>query len=452
MGIFSSHSRIAAALLGAAILCPGRSEAQTKQNRQVPVDSLIYDLKNPDPVRRKDAATALGMNKVQRAVPDLVAAAKDADPSVRREVVIALDRMVDARAIPAFVSLSSDSEKDIRERCIHGFVNLYLPQEGGLTTTLHRVANFFNPWSDEWAEVVIEPGVAVDPAVVPALRDRLMQDADEGIRVKAARSLGILRGRDAVPQLLEALRQDRSNAVRFEILRSLHKVNDASVARELVTYCTYSDARVRNQAVFCVSRFRYKEGVPELTRLYEKESALPAKQADRQYREHLLDALAFIADPASKDLFAKELKNPDDMLRLHAIEGTARLADAAQVTEMSRDHLREKDPKIRTAQAYALYRMGRKEFLDEVVCALANRKSHNEAAQYLVEMRPEELPELYAQIRNNDVAVRESLAELLGTIGDSGAVAPLQELAKDHRGQIMQLANRSLRRVMARQQ
>jgi hypothetical protein len=33
--------------------------AQTP-TRQVPVDSLIFDLKNPDPVRRKEAARLLG--------------------------------------------------------------------------------------------------------------------------------------------------------------------------------------------------------------------------------------------------------------------------------------------------------------------------------------------------------------------------------------------------------
>ena len=169
-----------------------------QQTRQVPVDGLIYDLKNPDPVRRKEAATALGNNKIQKATPELVEAAGDSDAGVRREVVIALDKMLDIRALPAFVRLSSDPEKEIRDRSIVGVINLYLPQESGLSVTINKVANFFNPWSDEWADIVVEPGIQVDPSAVNALKGRL-QDPEEGIRARGARGLGILRGKDCRP-------------------------------------------------------------------------------------------------------------------------------------------------------------------------------------------------------------------------------------------------------------
>src|SRR4029453_11965677 len=58
--------------------------AQT-QVRLVPAESLIYDLKNPDPVRRQSAAHELGVAKFAAATPDLVALAGDPDASVRRE-------------------------------------------------------------------------------------------------------------------------------------------------------------------------------------------------------------------------------------------------------------------------------------------------------------------------------------------------------------------------------
>ena len=91
-----------------------------QDTRQVPADSMVYDLKNPDPVRRKEAAATLGKNKIQRATPDLVAAVGDSDASVRRAIVIALQEMQDPRALPGFVTLSSDAEKDIRDRSIEG--------------------------------------------------------------------------------------------------------------------------------------------------------------------------------------------------------------------------------------------------------------------------------------------------------------------------------------------
>ncbi len=420
-----------------------------KQTRQVPVDSLIYDLKNPDPVRRKEAAVALGANKIQKATPDLVAAAGDTDAEVRREIVVALDKMLDIRALPAFVRLSSDPEKDIRDRCIVGLINLYLPQESGLVVTLNKVANFFNPWSDEWADIVVEPGIRVDPSAVGALQGRL-QDADEGIRARSARGLGIVRGKEALPALLETSRQDRSNAVRFDAVRAIRKIGDPAAARDLMSFVAYNDSKVRNEAIYTIGRFRYAEAVPELTRIFEKQGSLPAKDIDKDYRERLLDALAFIASPASKELFVKESRNPENPLRLRAYEGLARLGDASMVTDISRDRLREKDGRVATAQAFALYRMGRKEYLEEVAKALGSRKTNNEARQYLVETRPEEMNDLFALTRLTDVNVREGLAEVLGMAGDNRAIPALQDLSKDKRGQIAAIANQALRRINAR--
>jgi HEAT repeat protein len=432
--------------LAFAIAVSARTQTAT---RQVSVESLIYDLKNPDPVRRKDAAKQLGGNKMQKATPDLVAAASDADPAVRREIAIALDKMLDMRALPGFVKLSADPEKDIRERCMVGVINLYIPQESGLVVSLNKMANYFNPWSDEWAEVVVEPGIKVDAGAIVALQDRL-RDAEEDLRLKAARALGILRARPAAPELLATLGRDQSYAIKFEIIRSLRKIGDASVASELKPYLTYGDTKTRNEAIFTLGRLRSAEVVPEMTRLYEKERALPAKLVDKPYCEALLDAVAFIADPSSKELFGKEKQNPEDMLRLHAFEGLARLADPVMATDISRDFLTEKNPRIKTAQAYALYQMGRKEYLDEVVKSLGNGKTNSGARMMLLELKPAQLPELYAQTKSQDANVREGLAEILGLIGDDRALPVLQNLANDRRGQIAALANQAIRRINAK--
>ncbi len=351
--------------------------AQAPQ-RQVPVDSLIFDLKNPDPVRRKEAAKLLGENKVKKAVPDLVTAAQDSDIEVRRAIVIALDKMLDMGAQPGFVKLSSDSDRDIRDRCIVGLINLYIPQDSGLVVTLNKVANYFNPWSDEWAEVVVEPGIKVDASSISALRDQL-QDADGGIRLKAARALGILKGKAALPALLDLLRRDEGNAIRFEAIRAVRKIGDGTAARDLSTYLTFNDNKVRNEAVYTVGRFRYREAAPEMMKLLKEELALPPRLIDQTFCAFLLDALACIADPAAKEIFVKEKMNPDDTMRLHAIEGLARLADSAMAPDISRDWLNEKNMRLKAAQAYALFRMGRREYLDELVKCLGDRRANAEA-------------------------------------------------------------------------
>jgi len=416
------------------------------QSREVAVESLTYDLKNPDPARRREAATRIGQNKMQSVTPDLVAAVHDVDPSVRRAIVIALQQMQDPRALPGFVALSADTEKDIRDRTIEGMTAAYLPRETGLGMTLNKVATFFTPWSDEGGEVVAEPGLTADSTVIQALEARLT-DPEPALRAKAARSLGILRGQSTIPALLLVLRDDRSNNARFEAARALRKIGDASAGDELLKLVTYTDPKVRNEVVYTLGRLRYAPAVPELGRLYVRESAVPAKQMDHVLRERLLGALAFIGDPASKDLFLREKNGTDAALVLHATEGLARIADPETLVEISHDRLQQKDPRILTAQAWALYRMGRKEFLTAIVGALGSRHTNDEAKQYLLEARPNEVPDLFTYVTSPDSNIREALAEILGLIGDPRAVPSLRELSRDPSGQVAALASQALQRI-----
>lgn len=434
----------------AALVLLTTSPVGAAQTRQVPVDSLIYDLKNPDPVRRREAATLLGQNKVQRATPDLVAAVGDSDASVRRAIVTALGQLEDPRVIPGFVALSSDTEQDIRGKAIEGMTSAYLPRESGLVVTLNKVATIFNPWSDEWADVVVEPDLKIDPTVVDALRQRLREDGDGGLRAKAARSLGILRAHDALTDLSTAVRSDRVNDVRFEAARALRKIGDPAAGPDLEPLITYGDQRVRNEAVFSLGRLRYAPAVPALTAQYEKELAVTGRGADKVYRERLLGAIAFIGDPSSAALFERERVSSDKAIALHAYEGLARLADPATLDEISTARLREKDPEILTAQAWALYRLGRKEFLTAVVDALGSRRTNDRAREYLLELGHDQQPDLFPFATHKDTNVREALAEILGRIGDSRAEPALRAMTRDRDGEVADLAAQALRRIRAR--
>ena len=52
--------------------------------------------------------------------------------------------------------------------------------------------------------------------------------------------------------------------------------------------------------------------------------------------------------------------------------------------------------------------------------------------------------------RLEDPGLRESIAEILGLIGDDRARPVLQDLARDTRGQVAPLANQALERIAAR--
>jgi HEAT repeat protein len=386
---------------------------------------------------------------MQDATPHLVVAASDEDAGVRRAVVTALQQVQDARAIPGFVTLAADPDRAVRDSAIEGMTRAYLPTESGLAVTLNKVGAFFNPYADDWADVVTEPEYRASPAVIDALAARLA-DEEEALRIKAARSLGILRGSAGVAALVRALEDDRSNTVRFEAARALRKIGDPAAGPALIRMLGYTDGRVRNEVIFALGRLRYTEAVPELTRLYAREMAVPPRSVDRVARERLLGALAFIADPSSAGLFLIERTSRDDALAQHAYEGLARLADPAIAADIEAERAGARAVAVRTAQAWALYRMGRKEYLAPVIDALGLYRANRAAREYLLELRPAEVSDVLAYVQHGDSNVREGLAEVLGYVGDARAVPALRELSRDEHPQVAALATQALQRVEAR--
>ena len=74
-----------------------------------------------------------------------------------------------------------------------------------------------------------------------------------------------------------------------------------------------------------------------------KEAALQKRQADAPFRAALMEAIALIADPSSKELFTRQRAHDDAAVRLHAYAGLARVGDASLTTAVSQERLSETD-------------------------------------------------------------------------------------------------------------
>lgn len=415
----------------------GASSASAQTVRQVSTDSLIYDLKNPDAGRRTDAARQLGTAKFVPAIPALLPLTEDSDAGVRRQVELALEEMNDIQVLPGLVALSADSEADIRDRAVHALVNLHLPRPAGLV----KFGSLLSPWATEYAETIVEPDVPVDPSVISALRARL-SDSEDGIRRTAAQGLGILRGSAAIPELLEALGQDRDPEVRFQAVRALRKIGDASVGDRLLPGLNLNVDKVRNEIIVTLGALRYREAVPDLTRVFEESK--PSEKA----RTLALSALADIAAPASRALFLGNKVDKDVATRTYANEGLSRLSDASLLTMMSADRLTEKNARVQTAQAFGLLSLGRKEYLEELVRALEKPATKDLAREYLHETKAADRPALFAAQPKSAVG-RAELADVLGLMGDKAALPALQELERDNDATVARNAERAVRRITA---
>jgi len=443
MRVPSQTRRMLAIWLAALALSLGGTIGSSLDAQTPPpsTDGLIYDLKHPDAPRRLAAARDLGVAKYLPAIPALLPLADDPDASVRRQVEIALEEMADMRVLPALVRLTSDAEPDIRDRAVHALVSLYLPRATGPTAALIKLGNLINPKSDEYADLVVEPDVPVDVSVVEALRAR-MGDTEDAIRRDTSRGLGILRSEAAIQELLLAAGQDRDSDVRFEAVRALRKIGNASVGDRLVPLLNLSSDRVRHEVITTLGSLKYRAAVSELTRIFDQ-----AKVGDRT-RTLALSALADIADPAAQPVFLGMKADKDASIRLYANEGLARLADASLVSVMSADRLAEKNLRVQTAQAFGLLRIGRDEYLEELVRGLGRSATRDLAREYLLEVPPAARPALFATNSKN-AAVRAELADVFGLMQDRSALPALQSLTHDSDTDVARNAERAIRRIEA---
>ena len=183
--------------------------------------------------------------------------------------------------------------------------------------------------------------------------------------------------------------------------------------------------------------------MPELTRILEQ-----GKSGERA-RTLALSALADIADPASQPVFLSLKGDKDVSIRLYANEELARLADPSLGTLMSAERLVEKNLRVQTAQAFGLLRIGREEYLDELIRGLGRSATRDLAREYLLEIPAAERPALFSA-NSKSATVRAELADVFGLMQDQSALPALEELKRDSDSDVARNAERAVRRITAR--
>ncbi|MBI3941009.1 MAG: HEAT repeat domain-containing protein [Acidobacteria bacterium] len=438
-----------------------------QQTRQVSVESLIYDLKNPDALRRKEAAQRLGQNKTRAAVPALVEVFADTDDGVRLEILRALVAINDPRALSAYVAASGDQRPEIREKSIAGMVNLYVVEEGGFVQKTRKIIDALNPFDVDYDPLVVEPYVPVSPEAIKALSP-MISDPEAGIRRKAAQALGVLRGEEAAPLLLEQLKRESDAGARVQMIRAIGKIGQPQYAAALIPLIEDENKAVHDEAISTVGLLKVGEAVEPLMRLYNAGpeerrkvfKVIPASgKDDLQFK--LLDALAFIGAAESQPIFARDLRHKDPEFRRSAAEGLARigLPESAADQRLKDDSAallldqrkEEKKPEVKLAIDFALYRLGNQALLTELINGLDSPR-YDQALQYLLEFSPEETPRLFPFVRLKRKKVQIGLITALGSVGADDVRPHLLDLSSDKDISIASAANEALRRLNARVQ
>jgi HEAT repeat protein len=408
------------------------------------LEQLKADLRSSDAKVRRKAASELGKTKSHEAVQPLLSAASDRDISVREEVVKSLGLLKDPEALTMLLTTIKDPAESVREESIIALVNLYADRDANwvVTRTAKKVYKTINPFSDQVGDdaTVIEAYVQVAPMVIDSIAERLL-DSSPAVRLDAAKALGVLRARPAVPKMIDAMKTGDAN-LRIAVLRSLYKIRDTSTDEQILPYLNDSNKNVRDETILTLGLFRSKKALPDLKRIYDQ-------NPDTKLRLKAFEALALIGDESTLDLFKRNLKDTDKAYRQAAAEGIGRVGNASLVEDVSRTFLNEKDMGAQIAQSFALYRLGRKEFLDKLLMGLAERMYHQQATTYLVEMGAPVVPDLVRNLNHENAVVREKLCAVLGLIGDSSTIEQLKPLLRDSNQSVASEAALAIRRLGA---
>ncbi len=437
-------------LLSLLLALPALGQANKPETRSV--DGLIYDLKNPDANKRTEAARLLGENKVRAAVPALVEAAGDANAEVRYAVANALVTIGDTRALPAYVQFARDSDKRIQKVAVQGIVDTYTSGETGFVSGVKKVVSFLNPLSNDYDSRVVEPYVPVSDDAVKALID-LLFNSDKGLRKDAAVALGILRARAALPAIEDALNREDSSDIKIALIRAVYKIGDSASAEMVVPFIRDSDKGVHDEAILTAGRLRVKSAVPILNDLYrvgveERKKIfgiVPVSGSDDLQRK-VLEALAYIGDPRSQDIFEDALNDSRDEYRRYAAEGLGRTGDQKYVKLLAMRYLREQDPNVKLALGYALFLLGREEHIVEMV----DNVEKDQVYYYLMELPPDKIRMLYSQLQTARDPITIRLLDIIGMRGGADALPVVQDLSSSQNADIASAANLAIRRLRAR--
>jgi HEAT repeat protein len=399
---------------------------------QLSFDDLVANLKSPNVGTRLDAVTALGKSRRREAVAPLAALVRDPDPRVRLEVVKALGDLRDLSAIPALVTLVADEDVKVREESLGTVVEIYCDRERDSATS-----RFLDLFSDEFDRASCSPIAPVDPSVYGAMAAAL-RDGDEGIRKEAALGLGILDGKSALPELAQAL-QDPAPDVRGAAATAIGKVGAPDDGKQLIPLLADESSSVRSRAIRAIGVLRVREAGPALRAVYE---ANPRREIGMK----ALACLSRVADPAQEDLLRDLLQDPDPEKRRLAVEGLARISDSSMLTGLKKDFQRERRDDMRLAYAFALTRLGDRAFVDSLVLCLSSGLA-TRCRDYLLELGPDLLPDLYPYLADPDADVRTSLCDILGELGDPASIGPLTPLLADASSKVADHATRAVERL-----
>jgi HEAT repeat protein len=303
-------------------------------------------------------------------------------------------------------------------------------------------------------------------SVIDHVSEALREDEDAGVRVAAAKGLGLLRDEGALNPLIKAM-EDRKPEVRTAVVQSLRQIGDTRAIPVLLDALRDANNNVRWHAATALTALGWRpntnmEFVLRAVALGQHEDAAAyGKEAVEFLVKALLDptspkrqaaatALGKIGDIQAAKPLEVATEDDDGHVRAAAVEALSHIGGADAGPVILR-RVRDKDPHVRASAVEALARMGDPRIIEPIAETLLTDGSW-EVRKFSVEalgrIRHERGAELLCRaLKDSDNDVRQTAANALGQIPDSRSIPPLVLALKDENSSVRQAAKAALRQI-----
>lgn len=402
----------------------------------LPFDSVVQNLKHPDPKVRLESLRLLREAGYPEAAGPVAQVMTDPLPQVQQEAIVTglsfflVEKVSTRRRLGGVVEVRD-------QRVVENAFNagpvaaLARPVPPEVIRGLLGAASSPDPRVRESAAfalgVLAKPARSTtDAALVTAVFDQVvvrLADPDEPTRTAAARVAGRISAM-CEPHCAEP---------------DIHGLGDA-----LVSALNDRSAGVRLAAMEGLGELRYERAVRALSEQFDY------RQRGNAARMALL-ALARIAHASSIPLFRAHLADKDEILRRAAIEGVARAGDATVLPQLTDALGGERNLSLVLALAFAVQRLGGGPTLDRIVAMLSQDQLRWQAQGYLVELGPSIAASLAGHLSSAAADVRLAVVQTLGLIGTPAEAPALQAATADRDGHVAAGAVWAIEMIRSRQ-
>jgi HEAT repeat protein len=407
------------------------------------------------PAAAQDAARPKDVREIAKggsaSIPRLRPLLKSPSTEIRLEAVKQIVDISGQHSLDPLIEATRDNDPEIQIRATDGLVNFYVPGyvKTGLSASLRRVGTSLKSRFTDTNDQVIDPWIQVRPDIIEAIGRLIRGGSRMDVRANAARAAGVLRGKAAIPDLLDAIKTKDSDVI-YESLVAMRKIGDESSAQLVGFLIRDFDQRVQLAAIEVAGVLRNRQALPLLSDALNR-----AREA--KVRRAALTSIAMLPDPASRDLFARYLRDKDDRLRGAAAEGLGRLKNPADLPTVESAYKDETKTSPRLSLAFAMVLLGHREMsefspLQYLVNTLNSNSWRGEAAPLLAELARDEAVRqgLYGSLAGGTRDEKIGLARALSRSGGKDSIAPLERLQNDSDVEVSGEAARALRNLRQR--